>query len=130
MYPSRTVTVAIDRPLQRVYEFLAEPANLTRWTQISVRDWHKAAAHVWQAGGIRIRFTPPNRFGILDIAVEGTQFGTQFLPARLYTNGEGCELAITLFRLDDMSEELFVSECAWIEADLQVLKTYLESLNT
>jgi hypothetical protein len=130
MYPSRTVTVAIDRPLQRVYEFLADPANLTRWTQIPAREWQQVSNHVWQVGGTRIRFTPSNRFGILDVAIESAQFGAQALPARVYANGGGCEVAITLFQQEGMSTELFSSECAWIEADLQVLKTYLESLKT
>ena len=128
MYPSRTVTVAVDRPLQRVYAFLADPTNIPRWTQIPVSEWQQVSSHVWQTAAIRIRFTPPNRFGILDIVVENGPHGTQALPARVYANGQGCEIAVTLFRQEGMSAELFESECAWIEADLQVLKTYLESL--
>lgn len=129
MYSSRTVTIAIARPLQRVYEFLAEPRNLPRWASGPLANYRQVGAHEWEADGpVRVRFTPVNRFGIVDFSITPSTMFSQMTPARVYTNGEGAELAITLFQLDGISDEQFASDCAWLEADLQVLKTYLESL--
>ena len=129
MYPSRTVIVAIARPLQRVYAFLAEPRNLPRWASGPLANYHQVSAHEWEADGpVRIQFTPVNRFGVIDFSITPSSMLSQMTPARVYTNGEGAEVAITLFQREGISDEQFASNCAWMEADLQVLKTYLESL--
>ena len=38
MYPSRTITLAINRPLEMVYGFLVEPKNLTHWGASPIRS--------------------------------------------------------------------------------------------
>jgi hypothetical protein len=132
MYPSRTITVVIDRPLQHVYSFLANPENLSRWgsgprvsyREIGPLEWET----VGQDGVLRIRFTPENRFGVLDFSMSPVDRQMPMIPARVYANGKGSEFAVTLFQYEGTSEARFASDCEWLQADLLVLKTYLESL--
>jgi hypothetical protein len=129
MYPSRTLTIAIARPLDVVYPFLAEPRNLARWG--SMRAYRKISDHVWETedetGPVRIQFTPPNAFGILDHKIYRPGETVIVTRARIYANGEGCELCLTLFQPEGMSDAKFASDFEWMRTDLRVLKTYLES---
>lgn len=132
MYRSRTITVAIARPLERVHAFLADPRNLSRWGSGPRESFREIGPLEWetvgQDGVLRIKVTPKNRFGVLDFSMSPVGQQAPAIPARVYANGKGSEFAVTMFQYDGISDERFASDCEWLQADLLVLKTYLESL--
>jgi hypothetical protein len=74
-----------------------------------------------------LRFTPANKFGVLDHWVI-TETGEEvYIPLRVFANGENCEVVFTLFRLPGMDDEKFTADAAWVMRDLQKLKDLLEA---
>jgi hypothetical protein len=128
---SRTVSVGIRCPFDRAYAFLAEPANFPRWASglggslaRSGDDWVAETPE----GPVRVRFTPPNEYGVLDHAVYPKPGVEVRVPMRVVPNGDGCEVGLTLFRLPGISDEKFEGDAAWVARDLAALKALLESL--
>ncbi len=131
---SRTLSVRIERPLAEVYRFTAEPRNFSRWAA-GLGTLTVQAEDTWQAetaqGPVRVRFSAPNSYGILDHYVmpeTGPGAGNEiYIPMRVIANGAGTELLFTLFRLDGWSEAQFAADAAAVERDLQALKALLEA---
>jgi hypothetical protein len=69
-YPVRHVSVPIQQAFERVNAFLGDPANMAKWASGLGKDFHKIAEHEWETEGplgkVRVKFTPPNAFGIID----------------------------------------------------------------
>ena len=130
MLETRTLTVQIGRPLATVYAYLAEPMNLPSWSPIPQADFVQVGENDYSARGLQgaviIRFTPPNEFGVLDYQLTTADGDSHAVPVRLYANGEGCELAYTLFRRAESSDADFISDAEWLQTDLLTLKTMLE----
>ena len=126
---SRTVTVRIDRPFRKVYEFLVEPANWNQWAFGLGRNIRRSADG-WIAdsdGGVaRVQFTARNSFGVVDHTVIRPSGEHVYVPMRLIANSNGCELLFTLFRERNMSDAQFASDAGFVERDLNGLKRLLE----
>jgi hypothetical protein len=126
---SRTISVRIDRPFDKVYEFLVDPANWNRWAFGLCRNIRRSQDG-WIAdsgsGVARVQFTPQNSFGIVDHTVIRPSGQRVYVPMRLITNGRGCELIFTLFREPNMSDAQFASDSGSVQRDLNGLKTLLE----
>ena len=126
---SRIITVRIDRPFDNVYEFLADPANWNQWA-FGLGKNIRRSKDGWIAdsdGGIaRVRFTPRNRFGVVDHTVIRPSGQRVYVPMRLIVNGSGCELHFTLFREPMMSDAQFASDARFVQRDLDGLKRLLE----
>jgi hypothetical protein len=45
---------------------------------------------------------------------------------RVFPNGEGSEVLITVFRQAGVSDEKFAEDTQWVRRDLEALKTLLE----
>lgn len=128
-YPSRTITVAIDRDWREVYDFASIPENFQRWAAGLGRRFERSGDE-WLAESpdgrpIRIRFTAPNPHGIVDhtVSVDGTETRN---PMRVVPNGTGAEVMFTLVRTPGMTADGFAADAAEVERDLHVLKTLLE----
>ncbi|AKU92594.1 SRPBCC family protein [Vulgatibacter incomptus] len=126
--PSRTLSVAIDRPPAEVYAFAANPEKLPRWsfiTSVALEDG------VWRAqtpaGTVGIRFVDPNPLGVLDHFVTVGPDNVVYSPMRVISNGAGSEVLFTLYRLDSMSDEDFERDAQTIAGDLAKLKEVLEA---
>ena len=78
-------------------------------------------------GTVQVRFTERNEFGVLDHWVSPEPGLQIYIPMRVISNGSGCELIFTLFRLSVLSEEKFAADAAWIMRDLASLKNLLEA---
>lgn len=105
--------MTIERPASAVYEFVSNPANLAAWAS----GLAKNAA---------VRFAERNAYGVLDHYVSlggGTEV---YVPMRVFPNGEGAEVLLTIFRQPGMSEEKFGEDAQWVRRDLEALKTVLE----
>ena len=129
IHESRTVTVSIDRDWREVYDFASIPENLQRWAaglgmrfERSGEDW---IAESPDGLAIRIRFSPPNDFGVLDhfVVADGRETRNAM---RVVANGTGAEVMFTLLRTPDMTEDAFEADAAAVARDLNALKTLLE----
>jgi hypothetical protein len=126
---SRTITVRIDRPFDKVYEFLVDPANWNQWAFGLGRNIRRSQDG-WMAdsdGGVAsVQFTPRNSLGVVDHTVIRPSGKSVYVPMRLIANGSGCELLFTLFREPSMSDAQFASAAGFVERDLNGLKRLLE----
>ena len=128
-YEQRTVSISIDRDWREVYDFAHRLESFPRWAsglasglRRSGEDWVAQGP----AGEVRVRFSPPNDFGVLDhlvITADGAEIP---IPLRVVANGTGCEVMLTLFRTPDMSPETFAADAEWVRRDLQALKGLLD----
>jgi hypothetical protein len=131
MLASEVVIVSINRSFADVYEFLADPMNITRWASVPESSMEPMGGTDWlvelPSGKTVIRFTARNNFGILDYQIfQPGEEPTFTIPVRLVRNREGTDLQLTIFRREGMTDEEFRSEAEWTESDLQRLKTLLE----
>jgi hypothetical protein len=126
---SRTVTVRIDRPFDKVYEFLVDPTNWKQWAFGLGRNIRRSQDG-WivdsDSGVARVQFTPRNSFGVVDHTVIRPSGQRVYVPMRLIVNGSGCELLFTLFREPNMSDVQFASDAGFVQRDLNGLKRLLE----
>lgn len=126
---SRTVTVRIDRPFDKVYEFLVDPANWNQWAFGLGRNIQRSPDG-WIAdsdgGVVRVQFTARNSFGVVDHTVIRPSGQRVYVPMRLIANDSGCELLFTLFREPNMSDAQFASDAGFVQRDLNGLKRLLE----
>jgi hypothetical protein len=126
----RHITVSIARPCEDVYEFLAEPANFERWASGLGNGLRRIGGKLWRAegpdGGVTVRFSDRNAYGVLDHEVE-TPTGERILnPMRVVPNGSGSEVVFTVFQRPGVSDETFEADASWVSRDLQALKQLLE----
>ena len=104
--------MTIERPASDVYEFVSDPKNVAAW-----------ASGVKSA---RVRFVERNRYGVLDHYVSIDGGAEVYVPMRVFPNGEGAEVLLTVFRRPGMSEEQFAEDAQWVRRDLEALKALLE----
>ena len=126
---ARHVSVGIERPVEDVYVFVAEPKNLPEWAAGLARSVHKVEDD-WFAdspmGRVRFEFTAANEFGVLDHVVTLANGERILNPMRVVQNGDGCEVVFTLFRRDGVSDADFEADAAAVLRDLRSLKALLE----
>ena len=110
--PGFTVRMTIERTPAQVYVFVSNPNNFKLWA--SGLD---AAS--------KVRFVERNLYGVLDhyVTVEGREV---YVPMRVFANGEGAEVLITIFRQPGMNDEKFAQDTLWVRRDLEALKKLLE----
>lgn len=126
---SRTVSVSIDRTAAEVYAFLSQPENFPQWASglcSSIRPDGDAWLADTPNGPMKVRFTAPNAFGVLDHYVYPAPEQEVYVPMRVLAKGQGSEVLFTLFRQADMSDERFAEDLGWVERDLRDLKALLE----
>jgi hypothetical protein len=126
---SRVITVPIDRPCDKVYEFLVDPAKWNQWAFGLGRNIRRPQDG-WLAdsdgGAARVQFTPRNSIGVVDHTVIRSSGQRVYVPMRLIANGSGCELLFTLFREPSISDAQFASDAGFVQRDLNGLKRLLE----
>jgi hypothetical protein len=132
MFPSRTISLVIDRPCPEVYAFLSDPSSLVLWTDGLIHEPLVAAGNwVWttrhEGRAVAIHFTPPNDFGVLDIRLTSPEFAERHYRVRVFPNDRGSELCCTILQRQGEDDAHFESECEWVRVDLKVLKSYLEA---
>lgn len=124
------IGIYIASPPDEVYAFASNPENLPRWAAGLARSELVQDGEEWVAmapfGKVRVKFSPPNAFGVMDHDVTLESGLTVHNPMRVLPNGEGSEFVFTLFRRPGMSDEEFASDRAAIEEDLKTLKGLLE----
>jgi hypothetical protein len=126
----RHIGIGIDRPWQEVYAFLADPENFPKWASGLGHSFRHVGGMEWLAetpmGPMRLRFSEPNRHGILDHSVVPETGEPMHNPMRVFANGEGSEVVFSLLQRPGMSDEEFARDAEWVARDLQALKAHLE----
>lgn len=126
---SKTLSVSIECPPRRVYEFVSNPENLPKWATAFCRSVRKSESG-WIVetpdDPMRIKFVEQNDFGVLDHHVTVKPDIEILNPMRVIPNGYGSEVIFTLFQLPDMSNEKFAEDAGLVERDLRALKKALE----
>ncbi|WP_245428760.1 SRPBCC family protein [Phyllobacterium phragmitis] len=129
-YECRSISITIDRDWREVYTFLARPENFPLWASGLVNGLEKSGDE-WFADGpsgrVRIRFSLPNDFGVVDHTVMLGDGAEVYIPLRVIRNGYGSEVVFTLFRIEGMDEARFQSDAEWVERDLETLKALMEN---
>ena len=126
---SRHLSVAIDRPVGQVYDYLSNPANLAEWAAglgSSVEKVDGQWAMDSPAGRVVIAFAPPNEFGVVDHDVTFPSGETFYNPMRVIAYGSGCEVVFSVRRPPELSDAEFERDAAAVATDLATLKRLLE----
>jgi hypothetical protein len=105
--------MTIERDAFEVYNFVLDTRNLPKWA--SGID-----------AGAKVRFVERNKYGVLDHYVSNGSGGEVYMPMRVFPNGEGSEVLLTVFRHPHMSDEKFAEDTQWVRRDLEALKALLE----
>ena len=125
---SRTLSISIDSEPTRIYEFVSDPKNITKWAQ-GLGSSVRKAGDKWIVespnGPAELRFSKRNEFGILDhyVKVSGQEI---FVPMRVVSNGKRSEVFLTIFRQPKMTEKQFAEDIYLVEKDLKTLKNIME----
>lgn len=131
--PARSLTksVAIDRPVPEVYDYLADARNWPQWSIVNVLTieptsdpdwWQMTTPH--GPGKLRIRGDAAT--GLLDHDFRDPQ-AAWTVPARAVPNGRGTEFLITFFQPPALDDEEFHRQAALVDTELATLKKILES---
>src|SRR3954454_6866878 len=126
MSRSRHISIHIDTPPAVVYAFAADVGHLPRWAAGLARSPVSVDGEELLVdspmGTVRVRFVPPNEYGVLDHVVT-LPSGEQVLnPLRVLPDGEGCEVVFTVRRRPGMTDEQFDADCRAVAADLDALR--------
>ncbi|RXT53160.1 hypothetical protein B6S44_20765 [Bosea sp. Tri-44] len=128
--PARHISISIKRPIEEVYGFLAEPMNFPKWAEGLGGEFHHVEGMTYRAqtpmGPMRVMFSEPNPYGILDHAVVPDAAPPMHNPMRVLANGSGSEVVFTLFRHPEMTDDAFARDAETIATDLARLKALLE----
>jgi hypothetical protein len=129
IYPVKNISVSINKPVYKVYQFASNPANLPVWVEF-IKSVHRETGDVWIAEteleNIKIEFVPENEYGVIDHMVTLPGNSAVNNPLRVIRNGTGSELVFTLFWMPGRTEEEFNQDAKSVESDLNKLKLILE----
>jgi hypothetical protein len=129
-HQAHNISISIERDRHDVYEFAGRPENFPRWATGLATKLEPEGDH-WVAhspdGPVRVRFTPPNDYGVLDHHVTLPNGTEVYVPMRVVANESGSEVIFTLYRTPGMSEEILARDIGLVTNDLAVLKGLLES---
>ncbi|SAK49573.1 hypothetical protein AWB77_01146 [Caballeronia fortuita] len=120
-----TITVTIARDWRALYEAIWRPEVFPTWASGLAQSTLEEMGDHWRArgpaGDVTIRFTGHNAFGVMDHRVQLADGAEIYVPLRVYQNGAGAEVALTLFRQPNMSDEQFAADADWVRRDLATL---------
>ena len=105
--------MTIERPPLDVYNFISDPKNLPKWAS-------------GLSAAVKVRFVERNKYGVLDHYVSVGSGEEVYVPMRIFPNGDGTEVLLTVFRQAGTSEEKFGEDTQWVRRDLEALKELLE----
>ncbi len=130
VHDSVHVSTTIDCPAGVVYDYAANPLNLSAWAAGLAQQEVELVDGQWVVdapmGRVVVAFAPANDFGILDHDVTLPAGGTVRNPMRVIPNGGGCDVMFTVRRRPEMSEMDFAADVDAVTADLAALRALLE----
>ena len=127
---ARIIHRTIRRDWRVVYDFAAKPENMPLWASGLAsglsRDGEDWIADGGPVGNVRVRFAPPNDFGVIDHRVTLPDGRHVDNALRVVPNGDGAEVMFTLLRLPGMDDDAFAADAAHVARDLDALARILE----
>lgn len=127
---SQHLSVVIRRDPAAVAAFAGDPAHLPEWAaglaQGEPRIDGDALVVASPMGEVRVRFAPPNPFGVLDHDVTLPDGSTVHNPLRVLPHPLGAEVVFTLRRLEGVTADASEADAAAVLADLERLRALLE----
>lgn len=128
-FDARHISVSIDCPPNRAYDFASNPENLPEWAA-GLGDSVENVDGDWIAespmGRVTVEFVDTNQYGVLDHNVTLPSGETVYNPVRVFPNEDGSELIFTLYRRRNVSDPEFEDDAQTVKNDLDTLKTLLE----
>lgn len=126
---TRSITIAC--PPDRVFQFVADPANLPQWSQsfylgIALEQGQWVAQT--PTGPVQVRIATHRQLRIADQFIALAPGVEMMIPMRVVPNEQGSEFILTLFQPEYISETDYQAEVQLIEHELRLLKQILESL--
>jgi hypothetical protein len=122
---TQTLTVTIARDWRELYDAICRPEIFPAWASGLAQSTLEDMGDHWRArgpeGDVIIRFTEHNAFGVMDHRVTLPNGDEVYVPLRVYQNGAGAEVALTLFRQPGMSDDTFAADADWVRRDLATL---------
>lgn len=129
---SQHIGIGIDRPMSEVYEFAADPLNLSKWAAGLAGSKVEREGRTWftesPMGRVVFTFAPRNDFGVLDHDVTLPSGQIVHNPLRVISDGDECEVVFTLRRRPDMTDDDFERDADAVARDLAALKAVVEAL--
>jgi len=132
--PARIVHRTIRRNWRAVYDFASRPENMQLWASGLAAgltpdgdDWIADGGPI---GNVRVRFAPPNEFGVIDHTVTLPDGLRVENALRVVPNGDGAEVMFTLLRQAGMDDAAFAADAAHIARDLDALARLMENEET
>jgi hypothetical protein len=126
---SRTLTISIAAPPERIYEFVVDPSNLPQWApgfaQSVRRDGSQWIVETTD-GPMDVEFAPINQFGVADHTVVVSPGSVVTNYVRIVPNGDGAEVLFTFLQTPDLADEQFEAASALVFGDLHILKRLME----
>lgn len=130
-YPSKQISISIACNPSKLYQFLAEPANLPKWAAGLSQSKLEQEGEFWVTdsplGKVKVKFCGANIFGVVDHDVVLPSGEVNHNPMRVVANGDGSEVIFTLYRLPRMTDEDFERDSNFISNDLKTLKSIMEN---
>ena len=123
------ISERIRCPLDEVYEYAADPANLPEWAPGLGSAVENVDGHWFvdtPMGRVGFAFVERNAFGVLDHEVTLPSGEVIYNPMRLLPDGDGCEAVFTLRKTPAMSDEEFERDANAVAGDLARLKNNVE----
>ena len=128
---SRIIHLSVEKPWSHVYDFTSDPQTMPRWAA-GLAGGLRPQGEDWIADGgplgeVRVNFAPTNEFGVVDHVVTLPDGLKVYNALRVTPNGSGAEVSFTLLRLPGMTDEDFERDAQMVRADLETLKSLLET---
>jgi hypothetical protein len=110
---SKTHSVTLQAPADKMYAFLSNPANLPKWAVAFCKAIRRDGDQ-WLAetpmGTLSIRYVTDKRFGIIDIWSASGPGTDDVAHSRIVPNGEGSEYIFTFFQAPGLPDDVFEAQ--------------------
>jgi hypothetical protein len=109
---------------------MLNPTNIPEWAQglgTAVENVDGRWFVETGSGRVEVAFAGRNEFGVLDHEVMLASGEVVYVPMRVISDGDACEVVLTVRRQPDMTEEDFARDAGLVQADLTRLKRVLEA---
>lgn len=127
---SRHVSTVVHRPASEVYDYAADPDHLPEWAaglaQGEVAREGDTLIVDSPMGQVRVRFVPPNQYGVLDHDVTLPTGTVVTNPVRVLEHPDGAEVLFTVRQIE-LSDEELERDVRLVQDDLARLKAVLEA---
>jgi hypothetical protein len=130
VHESVHVATTIDCPAGEVYDYVADPLNLSAWAAGLAHQDVQLVDGQWVVdspmGRVAVAFAPSSDFGVLDHDVTLPAGDIVRNPMRVIPNGDGCDVTFTVRRRPGMSDTEFAADVDAVTADLASLRALME----